>query len=311
MADPRFFSAAGPHLLGRLAELAGATLAPGGDAAAVFDDVASLDAAGPTHVSFIDNRRYVDNFMRSRAGACIAPPNLAEKAPHGMALLLSESPYRAYALVARAFYPKPVREPGIHAAAIVDPGAVLGEGVVIGDDTTVGVGASLSHCLIGSRVLVHAGARIGQRGFGFAMDPESYVDVPQLGRVILHDDAEIGANSTIDRGSGPDTVIGPGCKIDNLVQIGHNVQLGRGCVIVAQAGISGSTKLEDHVVIAAQGGLTGHLSIGKGAQIAAQSGVMRDVMAGTAVCGSPAVPIKEFFRQTATLARLSKSKGRV
>jgi UDP-3-O-[3-hydroxymyristoyl] glucosamine N-acyltransferase len=192
---------------------------------------------------------------------------------------------------------------------VIGSAAVIGPGVVIGDDTRVGPGASLRYCLVGSHVRILAGARIGERGFGFAPGAEGHVDVPQLGRVVIGDHVEIGANTTIDRGSGPDTVVGPGCRIDNLVQIGHNVRLGRGCIVIAQAGISGSTALGDHVVIAAQGGLTGHLTIGAGARVAAQAGVMRDVGPGETVMGSPAMPIRQFWRQVATLARIATKRN--
>jgi UDP-3-O-[3-hydroxymyristoyl] glucosamine N-acyltransferase len=159
-------------------------------------------------------------------------------------------------------------------------------------------------------VVVYPGARIGQDGFGFGIAAGGFVSVPQLGRVVLEDDVEIGANTTIDRGSLHDTVIGAGSRLDNLVQIGHNVRLGRGCVIVSQAGISGSTILEDHVVVAGQAGLTGHLRIGRRARIGAQAGVMSDVPAGADVVGSPAQPAREFFRYVATLRRLVREAGR-
>jgi UDP-3-O-[3-hydroxymyristoyl] glucosamine N-acyltransferase len=196
------------------------------------------------------------------------------------------------------------------ARVFVGPNAVVGEGAAIGDDTAIGANASLSHCLVGKRVVIYPGARIGQPGFGFAMGSKGFTKVPQLGRVIVEDDVEVGANSTIDRGAGPDTVIGAGTMIDNQVQIGHNVRLGRHCVVIAQAGVAGSTRIEDGVVLAAQAGLIGHLSVGKGARIGAQAGVMRDVPAGETVMGSPAMPVKQFFREVATLQRLARDKAK-
>jgi UDP-3-O-[3-hydroxymyristoyl] glucosamine N-acyltransferase len=184
--------------------------------------------------------------------------------------------------------------------------AVIGEGVVLGPDCRIGTHASLSHALLGARVAVYPGARIGQDGFGFAVTAEGYRSVPQLGRVVLEDDVEVGANTTIDRGSLHDTVIGAGSRLDNLVQIGHNVRVGRGCVIVAQVGISGSTILEDQVMIGGQAGLIGHLRIGRRARIGAQAGVMADVAAGVEVLGSPAMAVREFFRQVATLRHLAR-----
>ncbi|NQZ13927.1 MAG: UDP-3-O-(3-hydroxymyristoyl)glucosamine N-acyltransferase [Alphaproteobacteria bacterium] len=145
----------------------------------------------------------------------------------------------------------------------------------------------------------------GQDGFGFAIDPAGHVKVPQLGRVVIEDNVEIGANTCIDRGAGPDTVIGAGTWIDNLVQIGHNVKIGRGCVLIAQSGVAGSSVLEDYAVVAAQGGVAGHLTVGMGAQVGAQAGVMRDVPAGEKVLGSPAMPVKDAMRQFATLRKLA------
>ena len=339
MADARFYTASGPLTLLQLAEIAGATIAPDADESRQFGDVAALEAAGPSDVSFLDNRKYIAALASSQAGACLLRPELADRAPPGMALLATPAPYKAYARIARAFHPEQAEKPGIHASAHVDPSArlapdvgvgpgavigaraeigarcriganaVIGDGVVIGTGSRIGTNASLSHCIVGAGVLIYPGVRIGQDGFGFAPDPAGHIKVPQLGRVLIGDGCEIGANTTIDRGSAADTVIGPGCMIDNLVQIGHNVRLGRGCVVVAQVGISGSTQLDDFVVIGGQGGLAGHLHIGQGAQIAAQSGVHRDVGPGEIVGGYPAVPILEWRRQAAALRRLAKRKG--
>jgi len=340
MADRRFFSLADPLSVAEIARRVGAAIAGAADAERMLRDVAPLETATPDDLSFLDNQRYLDAFRRTRAGAVIVNAKLTKEGPPGATLLVTEQPYRAYALAAQAFYPEPPPVPGIAPSAVIDGSAALGEGcavaanavigaearlgrrcsiganavigpaVELGDDVRIGANASLSHCLIGARVRIYPGARIGQDGFGFAPDPNAPIKVPQLGRVLIGDDVEVGANSTIDRGAGPDTVIGAGTMIDNLVQIGHNVQIGRGCVIVAQVGISGSTRLGDYVMVGGQAGLTGHLSIGDGARIGAQSGVMRSVKPGETVLGSPAIPIAEFHYMTAYLRRLAaKRKG--
>ncbi len=338
MADPRFFHRVGPFSLGAVAELAGATLGANADPEREVADVAPLHAAGPGDVSFFENRRYADSLGVSTAGSCLIRPSDTGKAPPGMALLVTETPYLSFARVSRAFYPVPAVDPGIAQTAAIDPTAeigpdcridnfavieanvsigarchigpqaVIGRGVTIGDDVRIGAGCSLGHCIVGSRVRLFAGVRIGEDGFGFATESESgtHVDIPQIGRVIIEDDVTIGANSTIDRGAGPDTVVGQGSRIDNLVQIGHNAVLGRGCIIVAQAGISGSATLGDFAVVAAQSGVAGHIRIGVGGRVAAKSGAMRDVADGETVAGAPAIPIKQFFRGIASLKRLSE-----
>jgi UDP-3-O-[3-hydroxymyristoyl] glucosamine N-acyltransferase len=182
----------------------------------------------------------------------------------------------------------------------------IGRSVTLGADCRIGAHASLSHSLLGSRVYIYPGARIGQEGFSFAATKSGFLSIPQLGRVIIEDDVEVGANSTIDRGSTQDTVIGAGSRLDNLVQIGHNVRLGRCCVIVAQVGIAGSTVLEDFVQVGGQAAMAGHLHIGEGAQIGAQAGVINDVAAGAILLGSPAQPRTEFLRQVATLKRVAR-----
>ena len=340
MADPRFFDRAGPFTLESLAALSGARLLHPQGGARLFRDVGPLDTAGPEDVSFLENRKYLQTFARSRAGAVFVDEQVSGRAPAGMAVLVSDEPYKAYALAAQAFYPArsiiPHRSPSalidqtatvpedcdIGPNAVIEQSARLGRrcrvgantviaaGVEVGDDCRIGPNVTLSHCVIGSRVVLHPGVRIGQEGFGFASDPAGPVKVPQLGRVLIGDDVDIGANTTIDRGSGPDTVIGSGSMIDNLVQIGHNVILGRCCVLAGQVGISGSTRLDDFVMVGGQGGLAGHLHIGRGVRIAAKSGIMRDIPAGATVCGSPAVPLTEFMRQTAALQRLARKKDK-
>jgi len=330
--DARFFGRAGPFALSDVAAAAGGTTQP---CALTLSGVAPLQTAGPEHVSFLDNRKYAPLLETTRAGAVVVHPDLAARVPAGCAAIVTAEPYLGWARVAALFHPTPPPRPGRHPTAVVDaeaqvdpsaeigplavigarasigarcrigPAAVIGEGVVLGADCRIGAHASVSHALVGARSYIYPGARIGQEGFGFATTANGFVTVPQLGRVVIGDDVEIGANSTVDRGSIQDTVIGAGTRIDNLVQLGHNVHLGRCCVIVSQAGISGSTVVEDFVQVGGQAGLTGHLHIGRKARIGAQGGIMTDVPAGADVVGSPAMPVREFFRQVATLRRLA------
>ncbi len=337
MADPRFFRRSGPFTLAQLAGLTECVLSDPSRGDRQVSDVAALGEAGEGQVSFFDNRKYLTEFEKTKAGACFVRPEFADRAPEGTVCLVSKNPYLAYARAAQAFYPDEKRTSGFcHATAVVDPTATLGrdclveagvvigrnvkigdhcrilanavieEGVEVGPDSEVGANAVLSHCIVGARVKIYPGACIGQSGFGFAMGPAGFVTVPQLGRVIIEDDVEVGANTTIDRGAGPDTVIGRGTRIDNLVQIGHNVKVGRNCVIVAQTGISGSTKLEDFVMTGGQSGFAGHLTIGAGVRVAAQSGVMRDIPPKAEYMGSPAVPIKQYMRQVAKLSQIAQ-----
>lgn len=339
MADKRFFSVAGPFTLGQLAEITGAELSDPAAASRQVHDVAPLQEANDTQISFLDNRKYADYFRNTKAAACFVRPELAGEAPAGTVALRHKNPYKAYALAAQAFYPTQQKGAYVAPTAVIDPSAVIGpdchiehgaiigrdvkigarcriqahavirNGVEIGDDGDIGPNTYISHSIIGKKVKIHPGAVIGRQGFGFAIDPTGYVAVPQLGRVLIEDDVEIGANSTIDRGAGPDTVIGQGTRIDNLVQLGHNVKIGKYCIIVAQTGISGSTQLGDYVMTGGQSGFAGHLKIGNGARVAAQSGIMRDIPAGEEVMGSPAVPLRQFMRQTAMMSKLASKKG--
>ncbi|WP_408873725.1 UDP-3-O-(3-hydroxymyristoyl)glucosamine N-acyltransferase [Gluconobacter roseus] len=339
--DSRFFQRSGPFGLERLAEVSGSTIVPAasGKGLSEFRGVAPLHVAGPDEVSFLDNRRYLPLLAETKAGAVILSPAFSDKLPPDTAGLVCKAPYLAWARIATLFHPAPsstgVRHPTAWIAedaeigenVEIGPFAVIGSGVRIGRDSIVashasigqsveigtrcriGAHTAISHARIGDRVTLYPGVRIGQDGFGFAVGPEGFETVPQLGLVVLEDGVEVGANSTIDRGSMRDTLIGAGTRINNLVQIGHNARLGRCCIVVSQAGISGSTELGDFVTIAAQAGLIGHIKIGSKARIGAQCGVMSDVDAGADVIGSPAMPFREFFRNVATLRKLSRKSG--
>jgi UDP-3-O-[3-hydroxymyristoyl] glucosamine N-acyltransferase len=337
VGDARFFARSGPHPLAAVAAAAGGTAPESGGL--LLTGVAPLHAAGPGEVSFLDNRRYAAALEKTSAGAVIVHPDMLARVPAGTAPIVTAEPYAGWARVAALFHPAPPARPGVHPTALVadgasvdpsaevgpfavveagaevgarcriGPHAAVGEGVVLGPDCRVGAHASLSHAVLGARVHVHPGARVGQEGFGFAPAASGFLSVPHLGRVVLGDDVEVGANATIDRGSTGDTAIGAGSRLDNLVQIGHNVRLGRCCVVVAQVGIAGSAALGDFVQVGGQAGVAGHLRVGDGARIGAQAGVMSDVPPGAEVVGSPAQPRREVFRQIAVLRRMARPRG--
>lgn len=341
MSDPTFFAAPKPATLAEICSWTGATCSAEDAARIVVQGVGPLDSAGPGDITFLDNKKYLPQLAETRAGACLVAERFAAKVPAGVVAVVVKDPYRAFATVVGRFYPAALRlegawgEGGVSPAAhvhpsarlepgvVVEPGAVIGARAEIGTGTVIsanavighdvrigrnahiGPGATLIHCLLGNRVVVHAGVRIGQDGFGFAMGAQGHLKVPQIGRVVVQDDVEIGANTTIDRGANRDTVIGEGTKIDNLVQIAHNVETGRHCVICGQVGISGSTRLGDFVVLAGQVGLAGHVTVGTGAQLGARSGVHTDVPPGARWVGAPAKPFMEAAREVAALARLA------
>jgi UDP-3-O-[3-hydroxymyristoyl] glucosamine N-acyltransferase len=340
MSDIRFFTSPAPLRLAVLAEATGAKLADPSHAERTVSAIAPLEGAGEGDLAFLDNSAYVKFAGTTGATACFVAPKHAESLAAGCAALVTREPYRAFAKAATLLFPAAARpqsvfgstgvSPGAHIhpearlepGVIVDPGAIIGKGaeigrgtligayavigpeVRIGRDCAIGAHATVVHALIGNRVIIHSGARIGQDGFGFAMGPAGHFKVPQIGRVILQDDVDIGANSTIDRGANRDTVIGEGTKIDNLVQIGHNVTIGRHCVLCGAAGVSGSSVLEDYVVLAGQVGIAGHIRIGMAAQIGAQSGIMNDVPPGAKMFGTPAKPARQFFREFAVIERM-------
>jgi UDP-3-O-[3-hydroxymyristoyl] glucosamine N-acyltransferase len=279
-------------------------------------NVAPLDTAGAGDISFLEDTKFAGVLATTRAGACLMTPRLAASAPLGLVLLLTDDPYRAFVQVARALFPSALRPSSlfevtgraagahVHASArieagvTIDPlaligpraeigagtliaaGAAIGPDVRIGRQSAIGAGATILNALLGDRVIVHAGARIGQDGFGYLRGLKGYEKIPQTRRVIIQDDVEIGANAAIDRGSTVDTMIGEGSKIGNLVHIAHNVRVGRHCLIGAQAGIAGGATIEDFVTIGDQAGIAGHVKIGEGAVLARHSKVISDVPKG-------------------------------
>jgi len=330
-----FFPPHGGISLSDLSGLCGAELANPAFADRQVAAIAPLSRAGGTEVSFAGSRAAVADLRRSVAAAVFVTSKLLDDVPEGVAALVTPAPQLAFALAGAVLVPAAIRplqltsETGIAATASIDPsakleagviveaGAAIGAGAEIGAGTIISAGASIGpgtrigrnchvgpaatvqHALIGNKVILHPGVRIGQDGFGYVPGPAGLVKVPQIGRVIIQDHVEIGANTTVDRGALDDTVIGEGTKIDNLVQIGHNVRIGRHCIIVSQVGIAGSATLGDRVMIGGAAGVNGHLTVGDGAQIAARSGVAGNVPPGARWGGVPARPISAFLRDAA------------
>lgn len=305
--------------------------------------LSALSDADRSALSFCEGPKYADELAQTRAGVCLVSTAMAGRVPEGCVALVVPGPYAAFIAVLRHVYspalsprslfgatgvspgatvhpdarvePGAIIDPGvvvgpgaeIGAGTVVQSGAVVGPGVRIGRNCAIGAGATVTHALLGNGVILHPGVRVGQDGFGYAPGRNGHTKIPQIGRVIIQDHVEVGANTTIDRGAVRDTVIGEGTKIDNHVQIAHNVSIGRHCIIVAQCGIAGSSTLGDFVVLGASVGVKDHITVGAGSEIAATSLVNNHVPPGSRWGGWPAKPVREWFREVATLERLAKS----
>jgi UDP-3-O-[3-hydroxymyristoyl] glucosamine N-acyltransferase len=341
MAQPTFFEQPPPSTLADIAALAGAHLVDPLRADQEVKGLASLDEAGPMHLGFFDNLKYADQLASTKAGACLVSPRFEANVPAHVAVLRAAQPFRAFVQVARELHrdalrpqswfgyagiaPSAIIDPGAHLedGVIVDPlvvigadveigagtvigaGAVIGAHVKIGRDCNVGAHTAIQCALIGNNVLIHPGCHIGQDGYGFVFfGPDGHLKVPQTGRVLIQNDVEIGAGTTIDRGSLRDTVIGEGTKIDNQVQIGHNVTIGRHCLLAAQIGLAGSLTIGDNVALGAKVGINNHLKIGDGAQVTAMSAVKDDIPPNGRWGGHFAKPTKQWFREIVAVERL-------
>jgi UDP-3-O-[3-hydroxymyristoyl] glucosamine N-acyltransferase len=346
MSAPFFFKRSGGLSLREIASLVGGEPREGANLDRRISGIAPLDRAAPSELSFLDSAKYVQQAATTVAGACLTTQRFSDVLPRRVSVLTVREPYRAFVEVARALFPDALRPSSlfeatgvtagahVHPSArlengvTVDPGAVIGPGAEIGSGTVIGAGATIgakvcigrdcaigpnatiTHALIGDRVIIHPGCAIGQDGFGFVRGPRGAEKVPQVGRVIIQDEVEIGANSTVDRGAIRDTLIGEGTKIDNMVHIAHNVSIGRHCLLAGQVGISGSSTVEDGVIMGGQAGVADHLTVGAGAMLGAKAGVMSDVPPGARWAGYPARSGKQWLREVATLERLArKSRG--
>ncbi len=336
MADTIFYKCGKAKTIQEIAEITKAKVIGSGNEKEQIENVCSIDSAGKNDICFFYDKKNKQLAQKIKAKACITTEELAPLVPQNVITLISDNPKKAFIELVTAFYQehKPVakveNDANIAPTAKIGKGCYVGHGVVIednveigdnciieanaviargckiGNNCRIGNNASIAYCLMGNDCYIYTGARIGQDGFGFSVIDGRHQRIPQIGRVIIGNDVEIGANSCVDRGALDDTIIGNGTRVDNLVQIAHNDKIGNCCILVSMTGIAGSCTLGDYVVCGGQVGLADHVNIGSGAQIGAQSGVIRDIEPGAIMMGTPTVPLKDFMRQVAFLQKNSK-----
>jgi len=342
MTEPQFFARPKGLTALEIAALTGAVAREGAPLDRSVTGLATLDRAGPSDLVFLQSPKHAGPLATTRAGICLTIEKFARDAPASVAVLVTPKPYQAFVTAGQALYPGAMRPSSMFEASGVSPGAfmhpsarlesgvavdptavigpraeigagtiigaaaVIGPDVRIGRDCRIGPSATIVHALVGDGVVIHPGVRIGQDGFGFLRGPAGYGKIPQVGRVIIQNDVEIGANSAIDRGAIRDTVIGEGTKIDNLVQIGHNCEIGRHCVMAAYTGISGSVTVGDYVKMGGRVGITDNLIVGEGATLVAGTAIISNIPPGETWGGYPARPWREWLRGVAAVERLAR-----
>jgi UDP-3-O-[3-hydroxymyristoyl] glucosamine N-acyltransferase len=343
MSDPRFFENSGPFSLIDINNLIKGELSCDNENT-LITDISTLKFAGNSEITFFQDPAYKSDLSKTKASVCLIKKEHKGLAPSNLNLIFSENPYMDFTLISQSFYPNEIlpkstsaydkskSSDGIeHSAAVdssatieegavigsqaiigknstVSSNAVIGKGVQIGSNCFIGANVSITHSIIGDGNIIHQGSSIGQDGFGFAMSPLGHKKIPQVGRVLIQDDIEIGANCSIDRGSIQDTIIKKGTKIDNMVHIAHNCIIGENCIIAGMVGLAGSTTLEDFVVMGAKSGAVGHITIGMGSQIAAKAGVSKTLPPGKKWAGFPIREMDLWKKDLSQIRKLSKGK---